>query len=82
MADQRKRKWVADFTFTWTVDVWFYVAAGNDFLSDFFSCRSRRVFGWSMKAEMTSQLVTDAQMIAIWRHGKPNALWHHSGRGS
>ena len=43
---------------------------------------SRRVVGWSMKAEMTSQLVTDALMMAIWRRGKPDALLHHSDRGS
>ena len=26
--------------------------------------------------------VTDALMMAIWRHGKPDALLHHSDRGS
>ena len=35
-----------------------------------------------MKAEMTSQLVTDALMMAIWWRGKPDALLHHSDRGS
>ncbi len=39
---------------------------------------SRRVVGWAMKAEMTAQLVTDALVMAIWRHGKPDALLHHS----
>lgn len=43
---------------------------------------SRRVVGWSMKAEMTAQLVTDALMMAIWRRGKPDALLHHSDQGS
>ena len=33
---------------------------------------SRRVVGWSMKAEMTAQLVTDALIMAIWRRGKPD----------
>jgi putative transposase len=41
---------------------------------------SRRVVGWSMSAEM--QLVTDALVMAIWRRGKPDALLHHSDRGS
>jgi transposase InsO family protein len=40
---------------------------------------SRHVVGWSMNAEMTAQLVTD---MAIWRRGKPDALLHHSDRGS
>ncbi|QXX76756.1 hypothetical protein MHY1_p00278 (plasmid) [Methylovirgula sp. HY1] len=43
---------------------------------------SRRVVGWSMKAEMTAGLVTDALLMAIWRRGRPNALLHHSDRGS
>ena len=43
---------------------------------------SRRVVGWSMNAEMTAQFVTDALVMAIWRRGKPDALLHHSDRGS
>ena len=43
---------------------------------------SRRVVGWSMSATMTAQLVTDALVMAIWRRGKPDALLHHSDRGS
>jgi putative transposase len=43
---------------------------------------SRRVVGWSMSAGMTAQLVTDALVMAIWRRGKPDALLHHSDRGS
>ncbi len=31
---------------------------------------------------MTAQLVTDALVMAIWRRGKPDALMHHSDRGS
>jgi putative transposase len=48
------------------------------------------VVGWSMQAEMTAQLVTDALIMAIWRRGKallsivegPDALLHHSDQGS
>jgi putative transposase len=43
---------------------------------------SRRVVVWSMSATMTAQLVTDALLMAIWRRGKPDALLHHSDRGS
>jgi putative transposase len=35
-----------------------------------------------MKAEMSAQLVTDALLMAIWRRGRPDALLHHSDRGS
>ncbi len=43
---------------------------------------ARRVVGWSMSAEMTAQFVTDVLITAIWRRGKPQALLHHSDRGS
>ncbi len=69
------RKWVADFTYVWTAEGWLYVAGVIDLFS-------RRVVGWSMSATMTAQLVTDALIMAIWRRGKPNALLHHSDRGS
>lgn len=63
------------FTYIWTAEGWLYVAAVIDLFS-------RRVVGWSMKAKMTAQLVTDALVMAIWRRGKPDALMHHSDRGS
>src|SRR6187431_2171170 len=66
---------VADFTYLWTAEGWLYVAAVVDLFS-------RRVVGWSMSAAMTAQLVTDALVMAIWRRGKPDALLHHSDRGS
>jgi putative transposase len=75
MADAPNRKWVADFTYIWTAEGWLYVAAVIDLFS-------RRVVGWSMQAEMTAQLVTDALIMAIWRRGKPDALLHHSDQGS
>jgi len=74
-ASAPNRKWIADFTYIWTGEGWLYVAAGIDLFS-------RRVVGWSMSATMAAQLVTDALMMAIWRRGKPNALLHHSDRGS
>jgi len=41
---------------------------------------SRRVGGWSMSTATTTQLVTDALVMAIRRQGKPDALLHHSPR--
>jgi putative transposase len=75
VADAPNRKWIADFTYIWTAEGWLYVAAVIDLFS-------RRVVGWSMSATMTAQLVTDALVMAIWRRGKPDALLHHSDRGS
>ena len=74
-ADRPNQKWVADFTYIWTAEGWLYVAAVIDLFS-------RRVVGWSMKAEMTAQLVTDALITAIWRRGRPDSLLHHSDQGS
>jgi len=74
-APAANRKWIADFTYLWTAEGWLYVAAVVDLFS-------RRVVGWSMSADMTTQLVTDALVMAIWRRGKPDALLHHSDRGS
>ena len=74
-APSANRKWVADFTYIWTAEGWLYVAAVIDLFS-------RRVVGWSMSTTMTAQLVTDALVMAIWRRGKPDALLHHSDRGS
>jgi len=74
-ADGPNRKWVADFTYLWTAEGWLYVAVVLDLYS-------RRVVGWSMQAGMTSQLVADALMMAVWRRGKPVELLHHSDQGS
>jgi len=69
------RKWVADFTYIWTAEGWLYLAVVLDLFS-------RRIVGWSMKEAMTTQMVTDALMMAIWRRGRPRTLTHHSDQGS
>ena len=74
-AERPNQKWIADFTYIWTGEGWLYVSAVIDLFS-------RRVVGWSMSASMTAQLVADALLMAVWRRGKPNALLHHSDRGS
>ena len=68
-------RWVADFTYIWTLQGWLYVAAVLDLFS-------RRIVGWSMQAEMTADLVSDALMMALWRRGRPRELLHHSDRGT
>ncbi len=59
----------------WTAEGWLLVAVVRDLFS-------RRVVGWSMQADMTAQLVTDALVMAVWRRGRTTALVHHSDRGS
>ena len=74
-AARPNRKWAADFTYVWTAEGWLYVAVVLDLFS-------RRIVGWSMKAEMTAQLVADALVMAIWRRVRPLTLLHHSDQGS
>ena len=70
------QKWVADFTYVWTGEGWLYVAVVLDLFS-------RLIVGWSMQSQMTTQLVTDAMLTAIWRRRpKDTALLHHSDQGS
>lgn len=68
-------KWVADFTYVDTAEGWLFLAVVMDLYS-------RRIVGWSMKPEMTAQLVMDALTMALWRRGKPSELLHHSDQGS
>lgn len=75
MATAPNQKWVADFTYVWTSEGWLYVAAVLDLFS-------RRIVGWSMQPAMTSTLVTDALMMAVWRRGPADQLLHHSDQGS
>jgi putative transposase len=58
---------VAGFTYVWIAEGWPHVPAVIDLFS-------RRVVGWSMSAEVTAQLATDALVMAIWLL--------HSDRGS
>lgn len=74
-ADAPNQKWIADFTYIWTAEGWLYVAVVLDLYS-------HRAVGWSMRSSMTSQLVADALMMAVWRRGKPAASMHHSDQSS
>jgi len=74
-ADEPNQKWVADFTYIWTAEGWLYVAVVLDLYS-------RRIVGWAMKDDMTTQLVTDSLIMAIWRRGRPKTVLHHSDQGS
>jgi putative transposase len=74
-APRPNAKWVADFTYVWTLEGWLYVAVVLDLFP-------LRVVGWSMSSRMTSELVADALMKAIWRRGRPKAVLLHSDLGS
>jgi len=73
-ADRPNQKWLADFTYIWTAEGWLYVAVVLDLFS-------RRVVGWSMKADRDASLVMDALMMAVWRRGKADAWLAPFGPG-
>lgn len=74
-AAQPYRKWLAGFTYIWTAEGWLYVAG-------MLGLFSRRIVGWSMKAERNASLIMDALMMAVWRGGKADSVLHHSDQGS
>lgn len=74
-AERPNQRRLADFTYIWTAEGWLYLAVVLDLFS-------RRIVGWSMKAERDAALVMDALMMAVWRRGKADALLHHSDQGS
>ena len=74
-AEQANQKWVADFTYIPTREGWLYLAVILDLYS-------RKAVGWSMKAEMTTELVEDALKMALYERQPDPGLLHHSDRGS
>lgn len=74
-AEQANQKWVADFTYIPTREGWLYLAVVLDLFS-------RKAVGWSMKPEMTTELVEDALKMALYERQPDPGLLHHSDRGS
>ena len=67
--------WVADITYVKTWEGWLYLSAVEDMCT-------RRVSGWSMRNDLTADLVVDAlEMAASRRKPSPGTI-HHSDRGS
>jgi len=74
-AQRPNQKWVSDITYIWTSMGWLYVAV----ILDLFS---RQVVGLSMSQKQPIDLVIRALQQAIRHRGHPQALVHHSDRGS
>ena len=67
--------WVGDISYIWTQEGWLYLATVIDLYS-------RAIVGWAVQERMTSKLVEDALLMAIWRRKPPRGLIFHSDRGS
>lgn len=73
-ATEPDQKWVADITY---VPTW----AGFLYLAVVLDCFSRRVVGWCMRDDLTTQLVLDALDMAIHGRRPGTGVIHHSDRG-
>lgn len=67
--------WTTDITYLWTDEGWLYLAIVLDLFN-------REVVGWSLKPQMTSEIVTDALTMAWFRRRPAAGLICHSDRGS
>ena len=67
--------WVTDITYIRTYQGWSYLAVVIDLFS-------RRVVGWSMQSRMTTDLVLQALMMAVWRRKPQYKVTIHSDQGS
>lgn len=67
--------WVTDITYIRTYEGWLYLAVVLDLFS-------RQVVGWSMKAQMTSDLAINALLMAVWRRKQKQEVMVHSDQGS
>jgi transposase InsO family protein len=74
-AGEANQKWVADITYIPTREGWLYLAVVLDLYS-------RKAVGWSMRANMTADLIEDALQMALYERQPEAGLLHHSDRGS
>ena len=72
---QPNEVWVSDLTYIPTKSGWLYLVVIIDLYS-------RKVVGWSMDVEMTTDVFLSALQMALGRRGEVSGLTHHSDRGS
>ena len=70
-ATEVDRLWVADITY---VPTW----AGFLYLAVVLDAYSRKVVGWAMCDDLTTELVLDALDMALWQRPPASGLVHHS----
>ena len=67
--------WVTDITFIRTYEGWLFLAAVMDLYS-------RQIVGWATAPTMTSDLVLQALVAAVWRRKPGPGVMVHSDQGS
>lgn len=74
-AQRPNEKWVSDLTYIPTGEGWLYLAAVLDLFS-------RKIIGWAMGEQMTSELVLQALHMALKQRKRHAQVLHHSDQGS
>lgn len=72
---QPNQLWVTDITYIRTHEGWLYLAVVIDLFS-------RLVVSWSMKSRITTDLVLNALLMALWRRNPKNKMLIHSDQSS
>lgn len=67
--------WVTDITYIRTYEGWLYLSVVIDLYS-------RQVVGWSMRPQMTVELVLNSLPMALWRRKPEGKVLIHSDQGS
>jgi putative transposase len=67
--------WLADITYVPTYEGWLFLAVVVDMCS-------RRIVGWSMRDDLSADLVVDAISMAVARRRPAPGLVHHCDRGA
>ena len=67
--------WVTDITYIRTYEGWLFLAAVMDLYS-------RQIIGWAMQPRMTSDLVLQALLAAVWKRKPGAGVIVHSDQGS
>lgn len=68
------RVWASDITYLWTQQGWRYLAVTIDLYS-------RRVVGWELRREATTDLVIESLRRALAHRDVQQGLIHHSDQG-
>jgi putative transposase len=72
--DSPNKVWVSDITYIWTMEGWLYLCIILDLWT-------RKIVGWSMNSQITSELVISSLTMAIMYRNPEEGLLFHSDRG-
>lgn len=73
--DAPDRAWVTDITYIRIQEGFAYLAVVIDLFS-------RRVIGWSLQSQKTTNVVLQALLMAVWRRKPKSKVLVHSDQGS